>query len=477
MQVTIDATLYSRVAKAIEEMIHAGTLRPGDRIPSVRHMSLQHKVSVPTVLQAYVLLENRQMIEARPRSGFYVRPRVSPRLKLPSAPSRLLSKQSLEEFPPLMALVHDVADPSVVPLGGANPSGELLPAQKLTRIAGAIGRRNPKAAVNYDPAPGCEKLRIELSRRSLEWGCHLHPDEFLMTFGATEAMHLALSAVTKPGDTVIVESPTYYGLLNMISTLKLNVVAIPARAESGIDVEAVAKALKREKVKAIVLIPNFNNPLGSLMAEENRVEMLRLADAHDIPIIEDDIYGDLSHEGQRPRALKALDNEGRVILCGSFSKTLAPGYRTGYAVSGKYHSKLVQLKTAWNFGSAPLPALTIAEFLRNGGYDHHLRKLRRTYEGQVLRMREAIGAEFPEDIKISDPKGGFVLWIELPERVDAMELFYAARRVGISIAPGDLFAPEREFRNFIRISCGHPWDARIEGAVGTLGKLVRRALG
>jgi DNA-binding transcriptional MocR family regulator len=467
--------LYLALADNVERLIASGTLRPGDRVPSVRRMSRQHKVSPPTVVQAYLALENRGIIEARPRSGFYVRAQPIDPLKLPTFSNRKPLARSLAKFPPLMAMVSDLGNPELVPLGGANPSGDLLPARKLARISATVSRLNPKAVINYDPAPGCARLREELSRRSLEWGCYLQSDQFLITNGATEALHLALHAVARPGDTVLVESPTYYGLLSLLSFLHLNVIAIPSHAQTGIDLDAVESALELQRVAAMIVVPNFSNPLGSLMPEENRRRLIALAAGRGVPIIEDDIYGDLSHEGDRPRAMKALDADGSVILCGSFSKTLAPGYRIGYLAAGPYQDQLAQAKMALNFGGAPLPALTVAEFLRNGGYGHHLRTLRHTFRDQVSRMREAIAAAFPGEVKISAPLGGFVLWVELPRGVDALRLFYLARDAGISIAPGHLFAPSAEFKNFIRISCGHPWSPRIEAAVSTLGKLLERS--
>lgn len=453
-------------------MVEAGTLKPGDRIPSIRQLSRQHKVSAPTVLQAYTVLENSRIIEARPRSGFFVRSRFSSQLKPLQPPRAKPTPQSLSQFPPLMSMVADITNPRFVPMGGANPSAELLPATKLARIVSSLSRQQPNLAINYDPVPGCPRLRNEVSRRSLDWGCYLQPDDFVLTNGATEALYLALTAVTKPGDNVLCETPIYYGLLNIFSELNLRVIAIPSRGETGLDVDAAELALEREKIAAIVVIPNFSNPLGSLMPEDARFRLLDIATRHRIPIIEDDIYGDIHHHGNRPRCLKALDKTDSVILCGSFSKTLAPGYRAGFVAAGRHLNKIAQTKNAISFGSAPLPLMAIAEFLRNGGYDHHVRTLRRTFREQVLKMREALIAEFPTETKISSPSGGFVLWVELPEQVDALALFHKAREANISIAPGHLFSPAAEFRNFIRVSCGHPWSNQIEDAIGTLGRLV-----
>lgn len=466
--------LYLKLADKIEGMIEASTFRAGDRLPSVRHLSQQQNVSIPTVIQAYLVLEDRRLIESRPKSGFFVLSRVSNGVTAPASSHRVPQARSLAKFPPLMSLVHDVVNPSFVPMGGGHPSAELLPGRKLARTMASLARLHTHATVTCDPAPGCARLREELSRRSLDWGCYLTPDDFIVTNGATEALFLALSAVARPGDTVMVESPTHYGILNILSQLSLKAVAIPSRLQEGLDLKAAAKVAARERVAAIVVMPNFSNPLGSCMSDSDRAGLMALAVKHDIPIIEDDVYGDLYFEGSRPKCLKALDRDHRVMLCSSFSKTLAPGYRVGFLSPGRHGDKIIPAKMALNYCSTPLPAMTVAEFLKNGGYEHHLGTLRRTFRDHVLRMREALSRALPEGVKITDPKGGFVLWVELPASVDAMELFHDARRMNISIAPGHLFSPAAEFKNYIRISCAHPWSRRIEEGVTLLGKLVNR---
>jgi DNA-binding transcriptional MocR family regulator len=471
---TIDGKpLYLQVADNVAELINAGSLRAGDRVPSVRRLSEQQNVSVPTVLQAYMVLENRRMIEARPKSGFFVRPRLSDSLAEPAV-ARKTSAVPWGDFHPSTPIVRDLVDSSLVPLGGAIPSPDLLPGAKLARIVGTLARERTAETISYDPVPGALMLRREISRRSLDWGCHLGSEEFIIVNGATEGLSLALRAVTKPGEAVLIESPTYYGIVHILDQIGLRAVAVPASAREGLSIDGVERALKRQRIAAIALIPNFNNPLGSVMPEKNRLALLELAMRHRVPIIEDDIYGDLNHEGARPRCLKALDKEGLVLLCGSFSKTLAPGYRVGYISPGLFHDRIVHLKTATNWGNATLPALAIGEFLRNGGYDHHLRKIRRTYRDQVQKMREAIATEFPEPVRISNPWGGFVLWVELSAAVDAMQLFAEARKAGISIAPGPIFSPVGDFSNYIRLSCGFPWNSKIERAIAVLGRLVSR---
>jgi len=203
--------------------------------------------------------------------------------------------------------------------------------------------------VAYDMPPGSESLRREIARRSLEWGCALKTEDFIVANGATEAVSLALRATCEPGDTVVVESPVYFGFASLLRELRLNALPIPVDSVTGIDLEALEKALRRTRVAACVLIPTFQNPVGYAMPDERRKQLVRMLAKRGVPIIEDDIYGDLQHRGSRPRCLKAFDPDGLVMLCGSYSKTLAPGYRVGYIAPGRWHSRVLACAVAFGF--------------------------------------------------------------------------------------------------------------------------------
>lgn len=466
--------VYQQLAGLLENMIRGNSLRAGDRMPSVRQFSRQQRVSVPTALSAYAALEVRGLIAARPKSGFFVRAQQADSVREPAHAPAAPKVTDLARLDPLDSLLSDHNNPRLIPLGAAVPSGELLPAEKLARIMGAIARKLGPRSIAYDMAPGSELLRREIARRSLEYGCSLKPEDFIITNGGTEALALALRATCEPGDTVVIESPTYYGLVDMLRELRLQALPVRMDGARGMDLDALEVALRRTRVAACVLIPNFNNPTGSLMPDENKRRLLEILAPKKIPVVEDDIYGDLQHEGPRPRCVKTFDRDGSVLLCGSFSKTLAPGYRIGYIAAGARHNRVLHLKKASTLAGATLPALAVAEFLKNGGYDRYLRTLRRKYQHQVARMREAIVETFPEDIGLSRPQGGFVLWCELPPGVDSVELFRQARAADISIAPGPLFSAQGGHQNYIRLNCGYPWNAQIERSIGVLGHLVKR---
>lgn len=466
--------LYEQLAEKIEQLIRSGTLRPGDRIPSIRRVSAQHGVSATTAVQAYLALEDRGLIEARPKSGFYVRSQLQDRVLEPKT-SRPAQAATTVGVTSLASRLFDATRmPDVVPFGAAYPGAEALPVMKLSRIMAAVSRSAGAAGLSYDMPPGAESLRRQIARRSLDAGGQISPEEIITTCGGTEALALCLRAVAQPGDTVAVESPTYFGVLQAIEELGMKALEIPMHPRDGMDLDALERALKGRRIAACLAVPNFNNPLGSLMPEENKQRLLEILSRRDVPLIEDDINGDLSHEGQRPRVVHSYDRRGMTLLCGSFSKTIAPGYRVGWVVPGRYYERVKALKLTSTLATASLPQLAIAEFIANGGYDHHLRSLRRDFASQLRRHSEAIAAAFPPGIKLTRPQGGFVLWVELPTGVSALKLHERALREKISIAPGPMFSAKQGFQNFIRINCGHPWSARAERAIGVLGQLVRK---
>lgn len=464
---------YVRLADTLEAMIRRRAFRPGDRMPSVRRFSREQRVSIPTAMHAFATLESRGFVEARPRSGFFVCARLSDAIPEPVVSRAPSGVSDLAHTDPLDLLRCDDYDPSKVQFGAAVPSPELLPGARLSRLLAGVGRRLGAGGGNYGPLTGPLALRREIGRRSLSAGLNLGPDELCITLGATEAISLALRAVCSPGDTVVVENPTFFGLLRQLRELGLKALPIPVHATDGMDLDAFAAALARTRVSAVLVVPNFHNPVGFCMPDARKRELVRIAASRNLPVIEDEIYADLPHQGVRPRSLKAFDPHGVVIHCGSFSKTIAPGYRVGYLAAGRWQERVVALKKASTGGNPLLPALAVADFLQSGGYDRYLRSFRESCRLQVAKMRDAIACSFPAEIRLSRPEGSFILWCELDRRIDSMDLFRRARDEGINLAPGPFFSTDGGFRNFIRISCGYPWGPKLERGVQVLGRIVR----
>lgn len=465
--------MYEEISQKLIRLIEKGVLRPGDKVPSVRQMSADQRVSVSTVLQSYLQLESGGYIEARPQSGYYVRSDLRP---LPPEPDRSWNNPKacgVEVCSTISDVFREARNKEIVPLGAACPSPELFPNTKLHRMMASIARRKGDSINVYSFPPGELPLRKEIARRSLSYGCGFSADEVVITTGAMEAINLSLRAVARPGDTIAVESPTYYGTLQVIESLGMNALEISCTPQRGLCVDNLEKAIREHKIAAVLCSPNFSNPLGTMMPEENKKQLVELLAKHEIPLIEDDVHGDLNFEGHRPSVAKSYDKKGLVLLCSSFSKTLAPGHRVGWVTPGRYQDEIEKLKFINTVATPTLPQLTIAEFLKTGGYDHHLRRLRSLFQNQMQRATQAVVQYFPESTRITRPVGGFVLWVELPKGVDAMALHHRARAAKIGICPGPIFSASGRFRNCIRLSCGVPWSDRLENGLKKLGALVR----
>ena len=467
-----DRKLYEQVADRMETAVQEGTLKPGDRLPSVRKLHRQLSVSISTVLEAYRLLEDRGLIQARPQSGYYVKATAlaSPPEPMPYAPP-VQARQVDNSL--AFQLMQAVRQPGTVQLGAAIPAMELLPLKALNRLMGQVLRDDPVLAHSYDVPPGCEPLRQAVARRLMDAGCAISPEQIVTTNGTFEGVYLSLMAVTKPGDTVAIESPTYYGLLEALESLRLNALELPTNPRDGLCLDALETALKRRQVQACAIVSNFSNPLGSCMDDAKKQALVALMNRYDKPLVEDDIYGDLHFGPTRPKAIKAFDTEGLVLYCSSYSKTLSPGLRIGWTAPGRYQSKVEQQKWVMNQTTAIAPQLTVAAFLANGGYDRHLRHLQRLYQAQMAKMTQAICEYFPPQTRLTRPEGGHVLWVELPQECSAMTLHKAALERGISIAPGVIFSPSRSYENCLRLNTSEPWTAKLEQAMVTLGQLIQ----
>lgn len=464
--------LYEQVADRIASMVDKGAYRPGDRVPSIRGLSKQMKVSVNTVREAYGYLEDRRVIEARPQSGYYVCAKLPDIPEEPIYEEREIRPTEIGMSDLVEMVMRNTGDPDLVQLGATMPDPDLLPVDRLSRMLYSQIRRYGNNSVSYALPPGYERLRKQIARRMADLGCSIRPDDVVITSGCTEAIFLALMTVCNPGDTLAVESPTYFNFFQLIQEMGLKAIEIPSTPLQGMSIEALQYALETTKVSACLVIPNFSNPIGGVMPDDRKAQLVSLLDRHGIPLIEDDINGDLSHTDERPVPVKSFDGTGNVLLCSSFTKTIAGGYRVGYIVPGRYRARVERLKLLTSIASATPTQMAIAEFLANGGYDRHLRNLRRAYGERIALLGEAIGRYFPEGTRVTRPKGGFTLWVEMPEEVDALKLYDGALARGITIAPGPVFSASGKFGNCVRLNAAF-FTERDEGAVKTLGGIAR----
>lgn len=464
---------YEQLAEQLTRQIQAGRYSPGEKIPGTRVLAETHGVSINTVLQAQKLLENQGMIEAVPRSGFFVKWRGEDAAQLVKSPAKATLKPILVKRQRLaLDLIQATGSKTMVQLGAALPHESYFPGQELQRIAARISRADDTGFMRYEVPPGLPSLCESLALRMLSYGCEVSAADILITNGCHEALIIALKCVAEPGDVVLLESPTYYGLLQVIDTLGLRAVEIPCHPESGMELDKVEDACRQWDVKACIVVSNFSNPLGSCPDNNQKQALLSLLNNFDVPLVEDDIYGDLAFDGHRPAPYKHFDTTGEVLYCSSFSKSVSPGLRVGWLSPGRYTEKAAYLKFTQNIASATLNQRVLDEYLRNGGMDKHVRKIRRRYAANIGQCIDLIQMTFPPGTRTSRPQGGFVLWVQLPGEFDTTELYQKALEYKISIAPGYLFSSDQRFKHHFRINCALPWESMLSPALHTLGRLL-----
>lgn len=469
---------YERVAERVRQMFRSGALHDGERIPSVRAMARQMRVSITTVVEAYRLLERRGVIESRPQSGFFVRPRSLHDVAPTAAPAPAetepigLFTERVRIAPWFDALLRAGSRQDVLPLGAGMPAPEFFPSAELAASMRRVLRRRPFEVNQYCLPPGHIRLRTEVARHLLEAGCTVDPDEIHITAGASHALLLGLRAVTERGDIVAVESPGYFGFYGLLHFLGLRALEIPTHPAHGLSVEALARVLERgTKLGCVLLSSSFSNPTGAMMPEDARRELAELCVRHRVPVLEDDTYGDLAFAPPRPRPVKAFA-PAAVMHAGSFSKILAPGYRVGWLAAGRHHRDVGRCNMlSWVSLGLPIQ-LAMAEFLSDGGMQRHLRRLRGRYRDNVALLQNAVRESFPPDSRISEPRGGHFVWVRLPGERDARHLATAALAHGISIAPGVLFSSRCLYADYLRLNCAYPWSRRVRSGIQTLGALA-----
>jgi DNA-binding transcriptional MocR family regulator len=465
--------LYRALAEDVAAMIRGGTLKPEDRLPSVRAFCETRHVSPATVLKAYEALERDGLIESRPRSGYYVRAQralpMPPSTPRPNASSTRLKVSDLV-FQTLEAGRHR----EVVPLGSAFPSPTLFPWPKLARYLGSSARHmDPWHTVESLP-PGSVELRQQIARRYLKLGMSVGIEQIVITAGALEALNLSLQTVARAGDTIAIESPTFYGCLQAAQRLGLNVVEIPTHPTDGIDLESLKAAIGKHPVRALWCMTSLQHPTGATLSAKRKRELVRLLGANDVALIEDDAYAELQFADKPVPPAKAFDKDGLVLHCGSFSKCLAPGYRLGWVAAGRFSDEVARRKIEASIAASLPVQQGIAQMLKHGGYDAHLAKLRSQLVMQQRAALESVARHFPNGYRLTAPEGGYFLWIECARDVDALDVHRKALDFGITVAPGPIFSARQQFGNFLRINTGHPWTQTTERAMQRLGQIVSR---
>ncbi len=465
--------LYEQVATTLKDRIDLGYYHEGDKLPSVRGLSQEHGVSISTVQEAYGLLIDDGIIEARPKSGYYVLLQQPPP-ELPATSSPVAQPLVVAQWQKLQHMINEYGSQATTKLSLALPDTHAPSLKPLSRLMSELSRS--ANVLDYELANGSDPLRHQIARVMVDSGCRIHPDEIIITSGCQEALSCSLRAVTEPGDIVVVDSPSFFGSVQAIKINGVKALEIPTSPETGISLEALEMAFEQWPIKACLLTPTNNNPLGYSMPDKNKVRLLELLNRYDVPLIEDDVYGDLSYTLPRPRTIKSFDTEGRVVLCSSFSKSIAPGIRVGWIAPGRYRDHIMMVKYLSSLSTPKLTQMALAEFIAQGYYEKHLRRVRRDYQRDRDAVIGWLKREMPEGTRISYPQGGYLLWVELPDLIDSYALNQRAKEEGVSIAPGTLFSASGKYQNFMRISCVNSANPSVEKAIILLGQLCKEML-
>lgn len=468
--------LYLQFADRIEKQIKSGVLSVGDKLPSIREVCAETGYSMSTVSKAYYEIESRSLIESRPQSGYYVSNISARIIAEPSSSSPILSVENIEREDLVDLVYGDMRKKDLTMLSLGFPSNELLPIAKLNKGMVQAMRQLPNSGTSYEEIQGNSNLRKEIARWSFTWGGSLTEDDIITTPGCISAISDCLLTLTKPGDTIITESPVYFGILQLARSLGLYVMELPTNMTTGIELEAVKKTLASNKVKACVLMSNFSNPSGSMMPNEHKQEIVRLMDFYNVPLIEDDLHSDLYFGASRPSSCKTYDESGIVLCCSSVSKTLAPGYRVGWVSPGKFKKEILRTKLYHTISNPTITHEVVGDFLKNGRYENHLRKIRQILNRNCTNYINTILESFPAGTKVSQPQGGFFLWVELDKKIDTAAFYHLALKHNISIAPGRIFSFQNQFSNCMRLSFGLPWSNELRTAIQTLGRLAKTQL-
>jgi len=466
--------LYQKIANTIQEQIFSETLKIGDKLPSIRAFQKLHNVSMNTIKQAFLELESKSLIESRPKSGFYVSKTSNRKLLIPSMNKLKLSEQKTTSEDLITKVFDSLSDKGITRFSIGVPDPGLLPIAKLNKGLAKVVRNLAESGTSYEPVQGSANLRRNLAKWAIVLEGKLTEDDFATTSGAMNAIFNCLMAVTKRGDTIAIESPVYFGIIQIAQNMGLNIIELPTHPTTGVDLEALKKVI--HKVDVCCFMSNFSNPLGSLMPDENKQELVKMLTHHNIPLIEDDLYGNLFFGTVRPKPCKYYDEAGIVMWIGSVSKTLAPGYRVGWVAPGKFKDKIIRQKMAQTVCMPSLYQEVIADFLEHGRYDHHLRNLRSTLYTNSLHFQRTIEDHFPENTKISQPQGGSFLWLELDKSIDTAVLYDTAIQQKIGFAPGRIFTQHDQYHNCMRLNFGLEWKEKVEFDLKRLGQLVKNSL-
>lgn len=475
--------LYKQIQQFLQEQIQSGTLPPEMRLPASRELAASLGVNRITVTNAYAELEAEGLVYSRIGSGTFVAP-------LPAAPptskadsgdwplwqQKLLSRTWLPAQRELDQLAMSVSRPDLISFAGGLGDSQMFPANDFRKALQMVLRRDGTEALGYGDRAGYPPLRATIAHILTSQGLPTHPDQVLITSGSQQALDLTARLLLRPGDVILVESPTYSGAIDLFRSLDVHLLGVPVD-EHGMQVEQIEDAMRAAQPRLIYTIPTFHNPTGTCMSGHRRRQLIALADRYNVPILEDDFVGDLRFEGQDQPALKALDPGGRVIYISTFSKMLMPGLRVGFlAASGPAYDQLLSYKRVTDLSTSSLMQRALEAYITVGRYQAHLRRACQVYRRRRDVMLAALTCYLPADTHWLSPQGGLFIWLQLPAGLSANELYPLAGEEGVTFAPGSLFFPGERVQPYLRLNFAmHPPEV-IEEGMRRLGRAVERLL-
>ena len=460
------------MAHTLADDIRQGRYLPGSKIPSIRSLSRRLKVSISTITQAYTLLEDQGFVNSRPQSGYFVRDNIQ--THTPPI-SRGTEPKPVTKLDIICRLLEGAKDKNLINLGSAMADNSFLPFRALQTHAQKVMRFSRDDAFTFSLPPGLLDLRQIISQRMLDANVRSHADDIIITTGATQALDLCLRTCTQPNDIIALESPCYYGYLRMASQLNLKVVEIPTDPNEGISFDALKLALQQWPIKAIVLSSRFSNPTAALIPKEKQKQLYDLVCSHKVPLIEDDVYGELGYATTPYGTIKQFDKKGLIMFCSSYTKTLSSGLRVGWCLPGRYYDQVLETQQCGTWGISSMAQLTLESYLRQGHYDKHLRQLRSMTEENTFRVANFLKNSFSGESLVSTPKGSFLLWFCMPQNINVDKVQKYALERGINLAPGSLFSNTSHFDSYLRINCALPWKEKLEPALIKLVNCIREA--
>lgn len=376
------------------------------------------------------------------------------------------------------AILQAAADPKIISFAGGLPAPELFPVKEMKAAVDKVFEEHGQEAMQYGAAKGVTALREVIQQHVKEKeNVDSELDNVLVTTGSEQALDLVGKAFVDPGDTVLVEQPTYLCALDVFRSYGANFASVEMD-EDGMKMDALEEALKANpNTKLIYTVPNFQNPTGRTMTEERRKQLAELAEKYDVYVLEDNPYGEIRFAGQHVPAVKSFDKSGHVLYMSTFSKTLAPGFRLGWLVADKaVVNKLTVLKQSADLHTDNLAQFAVAQFFADNDVDAHVKEISALYGKRKDLMLEGIKKYFPEGVKYTDPEGGMFLWVEVPGVDDTVELFKECLEHDVAFVPGDPFFAGEVQPGAFRLNYSNMKEDQIEVGLKRLGAALTAAV-